>query len=77
MNAEAKPWYQSETIRGGIIAALTGLAGLIDSAIRMMNGEAPSPEVLAAAIMALGGGIAAINGRVKATQPIAPLRGKP
>jgi len=63
--ADPKPWYMSTTIRGGIASILSGLAGVILA----LSGLAPL-ETLVTSITAIGGGIEAIRGRLRAEQPI-------
>jgi len=63
-----KPWYASKAVIGGIVAVASGLAGVAGIVVSPEDQEA-----IIAAVTAVGsavGGVLAVYGRVKASQPI-------
>jgi len=72
-----KAWYESRTIWAGITAIVSGLAGLATVITELVSGEGINGEILGVAITGITSGIGmisgvvAIDGRKKATRPIA------
>ena len=65
---EEKPWYESKTIWGSLVAVAAALAGMLDISI-----DSPSQSQLAEIIVQLSGalgGLFAIYGRLSATDII-------
>ncbi|MBX3524569.1 MAG: hypothetical protein KF904_00020 [Rhodoblastus sp.] len=73
---EQKSWYASTTIWGGAVAAVAGLAGIFGYTISPADQAALSDSIgqivtLVTSVSALGGGLLAIWGRVRASKTIA------
>lgn len=66
---DAKTWYQSKTIWGGIVALVAALGGLIGVDLDVATGSALTIALSQAA--AAIGAIVAIVGRLEAVKPIA------
>jgi outer membrane lipoprotein SlyB len=64
----AKPWWQSKTMWGGIIAGAAGLGGLFG--LSLDAGTQAELTDIAAAVAASVGGLLAIYGRIKADRKV-------
>lgn len=65
---ETKPWYQSRAIIGALVAILAGLLGLFG--IDLSDIDQAELTTLAMNLFAIGGGLLAFYGRVKATKQV-------
>ncbi|MFT4098441.1 MAG: hypothetical protein QM651_15090 [Rhodoblastus sp.] len=77
---DQKPFYASATIWGAGVAALAGVAGIFGYTITPADQAALSDSIaqvvtLVSSVAALGGGVIAIWGRVRASKTIAPKTG--
>ena len=73
---EQKSWHASTTIWGGAVAAVAGLAGIFGYTISPADQAALSDSIgqivtLVTSVSALGGGLLAIWGRVRASKTVA------
>lgn len=73
---QTKSWYASTTIWGGVVAAVAGMAGIFGYSITPADQAALSDSIgqvvaLVTSVSALGGGLLAIWGRVRASKVIA------
>ncbi len=73
---ETKKWYESAGVIGGIVAALSGAAGLFGYAITPADQAVLTTSVsqvlqLGAAVTTIVGGAIAVWGRVRASKTIA------
>lgn len=66
--SEDKPWYQSKTVIGGVIAALAGLLAFASVSIGIEDQGILTDAVLG--LVGAIGGILAVYGRVKADRKI-------
>ncbi len=62
---DAKPWYQSKTIIGGLVTVLAG----VGSVLGLQVDSATTTDILLS-VGSLVGGTFAIYGRIQAEQPI-------
>lgn len=69
MDEELKPWWLSRGVLGGAASVIAGLAGIVGYSI-----DVAAATQLFVDVAALGAGIVAIVGRVKATQIIQPKK---
>ena len=60
-----KPWYQSRAVWGGIVAAVSGIAGAFGVVV-----DEPTLVEISMSVSAAVGGILAIYGRYKADRAI-------
>ena len=72
---QTKAWYASTTIWGGVVAAVAGMAGIFGYSITPADQAALSDSIgqvvaLVTSVSALGGGLLAIWGRVRASKTI-------
>lgn len=65
---ETKPWYQSRAIIGALVAILAGLLSLFG--IDLSDIDQAELTTLAMNLFAIGGGLLAFYGRVKATKQV-------
>lgn len=65
---ESKSWYASKAVWGGVVALLSGLAGVFGYAVSP-DDQTQLASILAA-VGATVGGAAAIFGRIKASKSI-------
>jgi NADPH-dependent curcumin reductase CurA len=70
-----KPWWLSRGVWGGVIAVLSGIAGLLGYAVSDAEQAliADAVVIVAASASSAAGGVLAIIGRIKASRVIAPL----
>lgn len=68
-DANAKPWYQSKAVIGGILAILLPLLSAIFPPLKLVSADSATDLILK--LSPILGGILAIVGRVTASQPIA------
>lgn len=73
---DAKPWYQSSGIWGGLIAVIAPVAGYFGYAFTADDAKALADGVTqlivaGSGMASIGGGILAIIGRVRASKKIA------
>ncbi len=73
---QTKSWYASTTIWGGAVAAVAGVAGIFGYSITPADQAALSDSIgqvvtLVTSVSALGGGLLAIWGRVRASKVVA------
>ena len=70
MTGQSKQWFASKTVWGGIAAILSGISQLA----LMFEQRSFSPSEISTAMASIIGGAATIYGRMKAEEPIAPVR---
>lgn len=66
IDADPKPWYRSRGVIGSLATVVATLAGLFGVSL-----DAGTLTELVLQATALGGGLLALRGRIKAAQPIA------
>jgi len=66
---ETKPWWQSTTIRGAIVAILGAIAGVL-SITGVVSIGTPEIDLIVSSIFTAIGGVMSIIGRYKATTTI-------
>jgi len=73
-----KPWWLSRGVWGGVIAVLSGIAGLLGYAVSDTEQAliADALVVVVASASSAAGGVLAIIGRIKASTAIAPITSK-
>jgi len=73
--AVGKPWWLSRGVWGGVIAVLSGVAGLLGYSLSGAEQAllADTAVSVAAAAASAAGGVLAIIGRIKASKTIAPI----
>ncbi len=69
VGADPKPWWASQTIIASGVVVMSQLAALIGYQV-----DAPQLLDVVTSVVAAAGGLWAIWGRVRAAQPIAPVR---
>lgn len=67
MNTQ-KPWYLSKGVWGGIVAALAGLGSLFG--LHIPEGEVQGIADAIISLLAAGGGLFAVYGRIVATDKV-------
>ena len=70
--ADPKPWYRSSTILAATAGILLGLALVILPTVVTLPPEVAG-GLTTMGLAQIGAGLTAIQGRVKASQPIAPI----
>ena len=70
VTGQSKQWFASKTVWGGIAAILSGISQLA----LMFEQRSFSPSEISTAMASIIGGAATIYGRMKAEEPIAPVR---
>lgn len=68
MSEDQKPWWQSKTVWGGVVAVGAGVAGIWGYSVSP-DDQAAIVDVVAAVTAAFGGGCA-IVGRIMATKKV-------